>query len=75
MCATPAVANALVYFAVQDSYLYAVSASTGVLLWSYFPAGYYSSPAVANGLVYVGAANGQVYADTLSDAQLGGFEA
>jgi outer membrane protein assembly factor BamB len=52
-----------VYFGSQDNNMYAVSASTGALLWSSAPGGQLqSSPAVANGIVYIGSVNGNVYA-------------
>jgi hypothetical protein len=58
----PAVANGVVYFEANNccsagqninSYLYALNAGTGVLLWAYPTSGQgFSSPAVANGVLY-----------------------
>jgi len=59
---SPAVANGVVYFGADDGNLYALSASSGSLLWSYntgHPVT--SSPAVANGVVYFGS-NASLYA-------------
>jgi outer membrane protein assembly factor BamB len=50
---SPAVANGVVYFGSYDGNLYALSAGTGALLWSYTTGGGQSSPAVVNGVVYV----------------------
>ena len=52
---SPAVANGIVYVGSVDGKLYALDASTGAYLWSYFMADWISSsPAVANGVVYLG---------------------
>ena len=59
----PAVAHGVVYFEATNcfcssgqnnsSYLYALNADTGALLWAYPTSGFgYSSPAVANGVLY-----------------------
>jgi uncharacterized repeat protein (TIGR01451 family) len=42
--------------------VYALNASTGAQLWSYFAEGVQSSPAVVNGVIYFGSDNGAVYA-------------
>ena len=66
MESSPAVANGVVYFGSDDSWLYALDATTGAKLWS-FEAGYsydavQSSPSVVNGVVYVGGRDFNVYA-------------
>lgn len=50
----PAVANGVVYIPSDDGYLYALSATTGSLVWKSGFRGNFSSPAVANGVVYTG---------------------
>ena len=56
---SPVVEHGVVYVGAFTGTLYALKASTGALLWSYYVGGNYSglasSPAVANGVVYVGA--------------------
>jgi outer membrane protein assembly factor BamB len=60
---SPAVANGVVYIGSDDNNVYALNASTGILLWSYTTGGAVtSSPAVANGVVYIGSDGGNVYA-------------
>jgi outer membrane protein assembly factor BamB len=51
-----AIADGVVYVGPKDSYVYALNARTGDLLWSYltYSASGLSSPAVASGVVYVG---------------------
>jgi len=50
-----AVGNGAVYAGCDDGYVYALDASSGVLLWAFSAAGYLdSTPAVANGVVYIG---------------------
>ena len=53
----------MVYVGSNRDYLYAISASTGVLSWSYSAGSrdVRSSPAVANGFVYVGSNSGFLY--------------
>ena len=52
---SPAVVDGAIYFGSFDSNVYAVSARTGSLLWSYATGSLvYGSPAVAKGVVYVG---------------------
>jgi outer membrane protein assembly factor BamB len=70
---SPAVANGVVYVGSESSGVYALNASTGALLWSYFTGDGYavdSSPAVANGVVYFGSADNNVYALTASTGAL-----
>jgi len=60
---SPAVANGVVYVGSLDNNVYAISASTGALVWKYTTGGpVYSSPAVVNGMVYVGSGDNKVYA-------------
>jgi outer membrane protein assembly factor BamB len=50
----PAVVNGVVYVGSQDHNVYALNASTGVLIWKYLTGNEVdASPAVANGVVYV----------------------
>ena len=53
----------MVYVGSNRDYLYAISASTGVLSWSYSAGSrdVRSSPAVADGFVYVGSNSGFLY--------------
>jgi outer membrane protein assembly factor BamB len=59
---SPAVANNVVYFGSKDGNLYALSATTGALDWTYPVGTTVSSPTVANGVVYIGADNSNLYA-------------
>jgi outer membrane protein assembly factor BamB len=66
---TAALANGVVYVgtSLTDSNLYALSASTGTLTWTFKTAGQiFSSPAVADGVVYVGSNDANVYAVSAS---------
>ena len=55
--------NGIVYVGSEDGYLYAITASTGHLAWSYKTGGgILSSPTVSGANVYVGSDNGSVYA-------------
>ena len=74
LASAPAVANGFVYFEANggsvgqkiNSYLYALSADTGALLWAYPTSGQgFSSPAVANGVLYF------TYEGIEQDPQLG----
>ncbi len=59
-----AIADGVVYVGPSDSYVYALNAGNGALLWR-FPtssAGGVSSPAVKNGVVYVASFDSNVYA-------------
>ena len=68
---SPAVANGVVYVGSRDRNLYALSASTGALLWKYTTGDSVdSSPAVANGVVYVGSADFNLYALNASTGTL-----
>jgi len=58
-----AVVNGRVFAASTDGYVYALNASTGAVIWTYFlQAAIYTTPAVANGIVYAAAVNGGIYA-------------
>jgi outer membrane protein assembly factor BamB len=60
---SPAVANGAVFFGSSNNGVYALSASTGSLLWTFTTGGpVTSSPAVANGAVYIGSNDGNLYA-------------
>ncbi len=53
---SPAVANGVVYQGANDGYIYALNASTGLVIWQYAASssGVESSPAVVGDVVYVG---------------------
>jgi outer membrane protein assembly factor BamB len=65
---SPAVSGGVVYIGSQDSYLYAIEATTGHLLWAGATSGAieFSSPAVADGRVFVGTDSGSFYAFSAS---------
>ena len=59
----PAVVDGVVYVGSGDSYLYAVDAASGELLWRYETGDNVgSSPAVVDGVVYFGSDDGYLYA-------------
>jgi eukaryotic-like serine/threonine-protein kinase len=60
---SPAVDHNRVYFGSSDGHIYALDATTGVLLWS-FETGevVHASPAVINGTVYIGSWDSYLYA-------------
>ena len=52
---SPAVANGMVYFASNNSYFYALNATSGSIIWKFFTVSIVdSSPAVVGGIVYFG---------------------
>jgi len=60
---SPAVADGKVYFGLDNSYVYALDAFTGDLVWSYKTEGaVQSSPAISDGLLFVGSSDGNLYA-------------
>ncbi len=60
---SPAVADEKVYFGLDNSYVYALDAFTGDLVWSYKTGGTVeSSPAISDGLLFVGSSDGNLYA-------------
>ncbi len=60
---SPAVADGKVYFGLDNSYVYALDAFTGDLVWSYKTEGaVQSSPAIYDGLLFVGSSDGNLYA-------------
>jgi outer membrane protein assembly factor BamB len=60
---SPTVAGNVVYCGSVDSYLFALNAFDGSIVWSYQTGGFlFSSPAVANGVVYIGSYDGYIYA-------------
>ena len=67
---SPSVAGNVVYCGSVDSYLFALNAFDGSLIWSYRMGGFlFSSPAIANGVVYIGSYDGYIYAlGTLSNS-------
>ena len=68
--ASPTVANGVVYTGSAFRQIYALSAATGTVLWSYATGGaVISSPVVANGDVYTGSNDGNIYAFDLSAGQ------
>jgi len=60
---SPAIVGNVVYFGSCDSYLFALNAYTGTMIWSYLTGGFlFSSPAIADGNVYIGSYDGYIYA-------------
>jgi outer membrane protein assembly factor BamB len=60
---SPAVTGDTVYFGSYDSYVFALNAFNGSLIWAYQTGGFlFSSPAVSNGALYIGSYDGNVYA-------------
>jgi hypothetical protein len=60
---SPAVAGNVVYFGSFDSYVFALNAFNGSIIWSYHTGGFlFSSPAVVKGVLYIGSYDGNVYA-------------
>ncbi|MFZ0705003.1 MAG: PQQ-binding-like beta-propeller repeat protein [Candidatus Korobacteraceae bacterium] len=63
IASSPAVANGIVYFGANYGNVWAVNATTGILVWRYATGDIVvSSPAVANGVVYIGSEDNSVYA-------------
>jgi outer membrane protein assembly factor BamB len=63
MYSSPAVAGNIVYYGSVDSYVFALNAFTGSMIWAYQTGGFlFSSPAIANGALYIGSYDGYVYA-------------
>ena len=57
----------MVYVCSWDGNLYALSAATGAILWSYTTGNIVdSSPAVVNGVVFAGSWDGNLYAFDLA---------
>ncbi len=61
---SPTIANGVAYVGGLDHRLYAIDATTGVLLWSYdnAGAGFDTNPLVVNQIVYAGNRDGYMYA-------------
>ena len=60
---SPAVDIGIVYIGSGDSFIYALDADTGRLLWrTTFGGGILSSPALAGDLIIVGSSDGHLYA-------------
>jgi outer membrane protein assembly factor BamB len=72
LASSPVVANGVVYVgAGADHSLYALSESTGALLWKAETGGFVdSTPAVTGGLVLVGSGDGRLYAFRTRDGSL-----
>ena len=63
MYSSPAVVGNIVYYGSVDSYVFALNAYTGSMVWAYQTGGFlFSSPAIANGVLYIGSYDGYVYA-------------
>ncbi len=63
MYSSPAVSGNIVYFGSCDSYVFALNALNGSMIWSYRTGGFlFASPAVANGVLYIGSYDGNIYA-------------
>lgn len=61
---SPAVANGVVYLSSPYGKIYALDATNGSLLWTFYPpyGEVEASPTIANGVLYIGALNGELYA-------------
>jgi outer membrane protein assembly factor BamB len=60
---SPAVSGNIVYFGSCDSYVFALNAFNGSMIWSYRTGGFlFSSPSVVNGVLYIGSYDGNIYA-------------
>ena len=60
---SPALDHNRLYVGSSDGHVYALNASTGVLLWSYETGGVvHASPAVSDGTVYIGSWDSYLYA-------------
>ncbi len=63
MYSSPAVAGNIVYYGSVDSYVFALNAYTGSMVWAYRTGGFlFSSPTIANGVLFIGSYDGYVYA-------------
>ncbi|MBA3913893.1 MAG: PQQ-binding-like beta-propeller repeat protein [Acidobacteriales bacterium] len=61
--ASPAVASGVVYFGSTDTYVYALDAQAGTLLWKFKTGDWVNSPpSVSNKVVYVGSNDKNLYA-------------
>ena len=71
---SPAVSDGRVFIGSLDHNIYALNASTGMLLWNYTTGDMVSSsPAVADGKVYFGSYDGNVYALNAVNGKLYGI--
>src|SRR5439155_2770538 len=73
LASSPAVSGGIVYVGSSDGKLYALSASTGQILWSFTTTAgmaVVSSPVVRNGVVFVGSDDAKVYAISASSHKL-----
>ncbi|NJO87769.1 MAG: PQQ-binding-like beta-propeller repeat protein [Chloroflexia bacterium] len=60
---SPIVEGEMVYFGSGDSYIYALNANTGELVWEYKTGNVvHSSPAISNGTVFCGSFDSKLYA-------------
>ena len=67
---SPAVVGDVVYCGSIDSYIFALNAFNGSIIWSYRTGGFlFSSPAVVNGVLYIGSYDGYIYALGASPAK------
>ena len=59
----PAVSEGMVYFGIDDGYLYAVDSKSGTVIWKFNTGGaIISSPVVSGGVVYFGSKDNHLYA-------------
>jgi outer membrane protein assembly factor BamB len=60
---SPAVSGNVVYFGSCDSYVFALNAFNGSMIWAYRTGGFlFASPSVVNGVLYIGSYDGNIYA-------------
>jgi FOG: WD40-like repeat len=79
MSSSPAVSNDIVYTnsgggfigaPIFNGTVYALDATNGATIWSYYTGGGMSSPAVAHGVVYIGSDNNKFYALNAANGRL-----
>ncbi|MEW5759779.1 MAG: PQQ-binding-like beta-propeller repeat protein [Candidatus Thermoplasmatota archaeon] len=68
---SPAIENNIVYFATEDSFIYALDAINGNKVWELSAGGgFFSSPQIMDGVLYIGSKDSYLYAINASDGKL-----
>jgi len=71
ICSSSCVYEDMVFIGSYDHYLYALNATTGLLLWKFQTDGeIFASPCVYNGKVFISASDGIIRALSIGDGQL-----